>query len=102
MGQAIAPDPGNYVARTDSSSGSKQAKNLELFFGSLDKAIRGNRLYQGEGQIVDKQLAELVTRAEAVVDYSAVTVKVTPFGVTFDGETVTPPDQRIPYLFRLF
>jgi len=71
-------------------------------FTALDKHIRGIRLYQGEGRIVEQMGEDLQAAIAAVVKDGAVTVRVAPFGVAFDGEPVTDPENRPPYLFRLY
>jgi len=90
------------VAKTESTSSDPVVRKLTLFFGSLDKAIRGNRLYRGEGEIVARQLADLVEKAEAALEHGSLTIRLAPFGLVYEGDAVTPTDQRFAYLFRLF
>ena len=74
-------------------------KALTGFFTSLDKSIRGLRLYQGKGDIVTNLMTELEERKEAVVEGGAITLRLLPFGVMYEKDLVTPEGARLPYLF---
>lgn len=75
---------------------------VDLFFTSLDKSLRGFKLYQGQGAIVDRMLDELQNVAEAMLGGGPVVVRVASIGIVFQGRRVTEDAKRVPYLFRLF
>jgi HEAT repeat protein len=78
------------------------AKAATFFFGALDKAIRGSRLYQGEGEVVRRMMTSMIDRGKALVMNGEVTVALRSMGLTFEGEPVTEVGTRIPYLFQLY
>lgn len=77
-------------------------KRLQVFFSALDKQVRGHRMYRGEGAVVEQLAQELVGLAAELLADGAVTVRVTPFGLSREGKPVTDPAVRIPYLFRMY
>lgn len=78
------------------------AKRLGDFFVALEKAIRADRMYRSQGEIVARLNAELLRRAQAVARDEPVTARVASVGILYDGQPVTPADERTAYLFQLY
>ncbi len=73
------------------------------FLQTLDKLMRGMRLYEGEGPLVKKLLGLAATSAEALLTTGPITLRVAPFGLVLDGARVTDDeDQLSKALFRFF
>jgi hypothetical protein len=77
-------------------------KALGNFFASLDKTIKAIKLYRGEGTVVEKMYEDLANKADATVTRGAITMRVAPFGIVYEGQAVTPHEPRISYLFQLY
>lgn len=77
-------------------------RRLQTFFSSLDKNIRGIRLYRGEGRIVEQLADELAATLDRVLEDGAVSVRIAPFGAAFEGQPVSDPNERAKYLFMLY
>ncbi len=71
-------------------------------FSALDKVIRGMKLYQGEGVLVERMTNDLVNKAEGATKGGPVTVRVASFGLVYQGHALAPDEKRNPYLFRMF
>ncbi len=98
---APPPEPGGPpAAPTDDDR--RRAERLDEMFAALDKCVRGARLYQGEGAVLERQLADLEQKAARALEDGPFTVRVAPFGLVWKGAPVTPEDKRPPYFFRLF
>lgn len=78
------------------------AKAASQFFMALDKAVRGTRLYQGEGDVVRRMMEALVARGVALVSDDEVTVSLRSVGLSYEGEPITEAGVRIQYLFQLY
>jgi len=71
-------------------------------FTSMDRTIKGMRLYEGQGEMADRLLAKLEHAAKEATAEGPMTVGLTSFGPVYDGKPVLAVDERIPYLFRLY
>jgi HEAT repeat protein len=69
---------------------------------SLDKVVRGLRLYRGGGEMVERMLEELVEKAGAATADGALTFQVTALGLSHQGRPATSTETRSPYLFQLY
>jgi hypothetical protein len=82
---------------------SSRHTRVAAFFQALDKYLRGIRLYEGRGDLVGKLGGRAQARADAMVADGDVLVRVAPFGVLFEGNSISPAeDKPAQYLFRLF
>ncbi len=72
------------------------------FYTTLDKVIRASKLYQGEGDLLERMFGDLERRALDMVQSGPVTVRVTSFGLVYQGHPLAPDDKRVAYLFNLF
>lgn len=78
-------------------------KLAAAFIQSLDKLMRGMRLYKGEGPLVEKLLAVCVAAAHPLLDGGEITFRVAPFGLALDGVKITEDDDQLAKaLFRFF
>jgi HEAT repeat protein len=75
---------------------------LTALFQTLDKAVHSWWLYRGEGPILSRHLDDLARLAGEALANGPVTVRVAPFGLVHGGESVTPDEKRIGYLFRMY
>lgn len=99
---SAAPAATQAAAKADAPA-AERVEQVSLMFVALDKLVRGTRLYEGRGALVQRLLDELVRRVEAVVQEGELTVRVTPFGLLLGGEPVTQPETRLTeFLFRFF
>ncbi len=111
-GEAAAEgqDAASNVAEKLASAGPSEAELAALpkakaaanFFMALDKAVRGTRLYQGEGDVVRRMMESLVEQGTALVSDDEVTVSLRSVGLSYDGEPITEAGVRIQYLFQLY
>jgi len=82
---------------------SSRHTRIAAFFQSLDKMLRGIRLYEGRGELVEKLAGRVLVRAQAMVADGDVLVRLAPFGVLYEGKSINPADDKpAQYLFRLF
>ncbi len=82
---------------------SNRHMRIVAFFQALDKMLRGIRLYEGRGELVDKLSGRAEVRAAAMVADGDVTLRLAPFGVLYDGKSINPAeDKPAKYLFELF
>jgi HEAT repeat protein len=72
------------------------------FFSTLDKVIRASKLYQGEGDLLERMTGDLERRAMDLVQNGPVTVRVTSFGLVYQGLPLAADEKRIQYLFAMF
>ena len=103
----VAPaeaDPGTAAAQAPAPAppSKSPAKRASDFFVALDKAIRADRMYRGQGEIVSRLNQELVNRARVVALDEPITLKVASVGVMYEGTPVTSTEERTEYLFRLY
>jgi HEAT repeat protein len=94
-------EPG-HTAPVDSRDSQRDIERVELFFTAVDKTLRGHRLYQGQGALVERLLGDLATITESMLVSGPVAVRVASVGVVYKGRRVTEDARRVPYLFRLF
>ena len=73
------------------------------FLQTLDKLMRGMRLYEGEGPLVQKLLDLAVHSGQRLLEGGEITFRVAPFGLLLAGHRVTDDgDQLSKALFRFF
>ena len=70
-------------------------------FGAFDKLIRGMKLYEGKGPLVEKLLASAKQRVDAALVDGDIVSKITPIGPIYLGEPCIEGDAP-KYLFQLF
>jgi HEAT repeat protein len=85
-----------------STPGGERAASVEAFLGTLDKVVRGIRLYEGHGDLLERLYVELEKKLRLATEVGDVTLRVASFGLLHHGTLVTPENKRLPYLFRLF
>ncbi len=71
-------------------------------FTSMDRTIKGMRLYAGQGEMADRLFGKLLHAANEATAEGPMTVGLTSFGPIYGGKPVLAVDERIPYLFRLY
>ncbi len=72
------------------------------FYTTLDKVIRASKLYQGEGDLLERMVGDLERRAMDMIQDGPVTVRVASFGLVLQGQPLAPEEKRVAYLFNLF
>jgi HEAT repeat protein len=72
------------------------------FYNTLDKVIRASKLYQGEGDLLERMIGDLEKRGLDLVQNGPVTVRVASFGLVYQGHPLAPDEKRVAYLFNLF
>lgn len=72
------------------------------FYNTLDKVIRASKLYQGEGDLLERMIGDLERRAMDMVQNGPVTVRVASFGLVYQSQPLAPEEKRVAYLFNLF
>lgn len=82
--------------------GGERTAAVEAFLGTLDKVVRGIRLYEGHGDLLERLYVELERKLRSATEGGEITLRVASFGLLFQGTLVTPENKRLPYLFRLF
>jgi HEAT repeat protein len=76
---------------------------LARCFSTLDKVIRGVRLYEGRGPLVDRLTNDLSGQLAEALEEGEITVGVSPIGLVYAGMPLSPSDEKpARYLFRLF
>lgn len=83
-------------------SDDRSFEQTAAFYTMLDKVIRASKLYQGEGDLLERMLGDLERRALDMVQNGPVTVRVASFGLVYQGQPLQPDEKRIAYLFALF
>ncbi len=69
---------------------------------AIDKLLRGMRLYEGEGPLVERLCSDVLRRAGDLVE-GQLTVRVTSAGLVYGGHPLTPAGDKVPsYIFQLF
>jgi hypothetical protein len=73
------------------------------FLQALDKLMRGMRLYEGEGPLVQRLLDLAASACGALLAHGDVTFRVAPFGLLLDGDRVTDENDPLSKsMFRFF
>ena len=72
------------------------------FYSTLDKVIRANKLYRGEGDLLERMFGDLERRALDMVQDGPVTVSVASFGLVLQGQPLSVDEKRVAYLFNMF
>ncbi len=69
---------------------------------AIDKLLRGMRLYEGKGSLVERLCADVLRRAEELIE-GQLTVRVASAGLVYAGHPLTSPGDKVaPYVFQLF
>ena len=76
-------------------------KKSGLFFVGLDKLVRGIKLYEGKGTLVDQLLKDLHTRSQELFT-KEITYKITPVGPMLFSEPLCEEGKNPHYLFQLY
>jgi len=94
MSSEQAPDTPDKTQRHD---------QLSRCFATLDKVVRGMRLYEGKGPLVERLMGDLELQLQTVLKGGEVTVRVTPIGLVYGTQPLAAVGEKTPrYLFRLF
>ena len=76
---------------------------LARCFATLDKVVRGMRLYEGKGALIERLMGDLELQFDAALAGGEVTVRVTPVGLVNGMKPLAAAGEKTPrYLFRLF
>ncbi len=102
-----APSPTSsrrYIPRMEARPSEDDARLAlaALVYQAVDKALRGGRLYAGQGALLDRQLDELAAKATAATEAGELTVRVASGGLMYGTQPLHPGEKRSPHLFRLF
>lgn len=87
--------------------GEKTAEEVEaikksgLFFIGLDKLVRGIKLYEGQGALVQQLLKDGYTKAQELFSQEY-TFKITPVGPMFLSEPLSEEGKNPDYLFQMY
>ena len=94
------------MAQTDKIELTKEEEDLlqrvGSMFSTLDKLIRGMKLYEGKGPLVDRLLKDTMKKAEVVLTDKDITTKITPVGPMFLNHPLTNSSSPPKYLFQLY
>jgi hypothetical protein len=81
----------------------QRVEQLSRCFATLDKVVRGMRLYEGKGALIERLMADLELKLDTMLEQGEVTVRVTPIGLVYGTTPLTAAGEKTPrYLFRLF
>jgi hypothetical protein len=81
----------------------QRVEQLSRCFATLDKVVRGMRLYEGRGALIERLMADLELKLSTMLEQGEVTVRVTPIGLVYGTSPLTAAGEKTPrYLFRLF
>ena len=81
----------------------QRVEQLSRCFATLDKVVRGMRLYEGKGALIERLMADLELKLSTMLEQGEVTVRVTPIGLVYGTSPLTAAGEKTPrYLFRLF
>ena len=76
-------------------------KQSEIFFISLDKLIKGMKLYQGKGDLVEQLLNDTYKKSQDFVKFER-TFKVSPVGPMVASEPLADEGKNPAYFFQLY
>ena len=76
-------------------------KKSGLFFIGLDKLVRGIKLYEGQGSLVEQLLKDGYAKAKEVFSQEY-TYKITPVGPMFLSEPLSEEGKNPDYLFQMY
>jgi len=94
------PDPQEIA---QAKLGAQRHDQLARCFSTLDKVVRGMRLYEGKGALIERLLEDLQIQFSQALEDGELTVRVTPIGLVYGGKPLASPGEKTPrYLFRLF
>jgi hypothetical protein len=79
-----------------------QLQNVIDLYTAFDKLIKGIKLYQGKGSLVERLLKEAEKRMNLALEAGEVTSKITPVGPVFLGKPVFDDSRQAKYLFQLY
>jgi hypothetical protein len=90
--------PSNTASTPDQRHG-----QLARCFSTLDKVVRGMRLYEGKGPLVDRLTTDMELQLRSLLEDGEVSVRVTPVGLVYRNKPLAAAGEKTPgYLFRLF
>jgi len=85
------------------TDGGREHEQLARCFATFDKVIRGMRLYEGKGALVERLMNDLMEQMKTLLDDGEVTVRVTPIGLVHGSKPLSAEGDKTPgYLFRMF
>ena len=76
-------------------------KKSGLFFIGLDKLVRGIKLYEGKGSLVQQLLKDGYSKAQELLSQEY-TYKITPVGPMFLSEPLSEEGKNPDYLFQMY
>lgn len=76
-------------------------KKSGLFFVGLDKLVRGIKLYEGQGALVEQLLKDAFAKAQDLF-FQEYTYKITPVGPMLYAEPLSEEGKNPDYLFQLY
>ena len=76
-------------------------KKSALFFVGLDKLVRGIKLYEGKGSLVEQLLKDVYSKATDLFVQEQ-TYKITPVGPMIHSEVLSEEGKNPSYLFQLY
>ena len=71
-------------------------------YSAFDKLVRGIKLYQGKGPLVERLSNEVEKRMNLALEGGEITSKITPVGPVFLGKPVFDDGRPAKYLFQLY
>lgn len=76
--------------------------NIVALFQSLDKLVRGMKLYEGKGPLVERLFDTLSQKTADSLESGEFTLSITPIGPTYLGEAVLEDGKPPSYLFQMY
>ena len=76
--------------------------NIVALFQSLDKLVRGMKLYEGKGPLVERLLEGVSQKATETLESGEFTLSITPIGPTYLGEAILEDGKPPKYLFQMY
>ena len=79
-----------------------QLQTVINLYTSLDKLVRGCKLYEGKGALVERLAADTEKKMNLALEQGQITTKITPIGPMFLDRAVFDDGRIAKYLFKLY
>ena len=80
----------------------EQLQTVINLYTSLDKLVRGCKLYEGKGALVERLAADTEKKMNLALERGQITTKITPIGPVFLERAVFDDGRIAKYLFKLY
>ena len=91
------------VQDTQAATEARRHDQLARCVATLDKVVRGMRLYEGKGALIERLMTDLEVQLNSLLEGGEITTRVTPIGLVYGTKPLAASGEKTPrYLFRLF